>query len=141
VAEAIDRFQGQTTSNASSIAQHAALRAVTGDLAPALAMRERFARRREMMLARFARIPGVRVLPPEGAFYVFPDLGDRIRASRIPQVTDSTSLCNYLIDEAKTVCVPGIAFGMENHMRLSYAAGETDIEQGMDRIERALARL
>jgi len=141
VAEAIDRLQGQTTSNASSIAQYAALGALAGDPGPALEMRERFAKRREMMLGRFARIPGVRLVPPEGAFYVFPDLTERIRASRVPQVTDSTSLCNYLIDEAGAVCVPGAAFGMEHHMRLSYATGEKDIEQGMDRIERALARI
>jgi aspartate aminotransferase len=141
VAEGIDRFQGQTTSNACSIAQQAALRALTGDLAPALAMRERFALRRDLMLARFARIPGVRVLPPEGAFYVFPDLSERIRASRLHQVIDSASLCNYLIDEAKAVCVPGAAFGMEHHLRLSYAASEEDIVRGMDGIERALARL
>ncbi len=141
LAEAIERIQSQSTSNASAVSQQAALRAVTGDPAPARAMHDRFAQRRDLILERFRRIPGVRVVPPEGAFYVFPDLGERLKRSKNAAVTDSTSLCNSLIDEAKVVCVPGAAFGMEGHLRLSYATGEEQIAQGMERIQDALARL
>ncbi len=141
LAEAIERIQSQSTSNASAVSQQAALRAVTGDPGPARAMHDRFAERRDLILERFRRIPGVRLVPPEGAFYVFPDLGERLKRSKNAAVTDSTSLCNYLIDEAKVVCVPGAAFGMEGHLRLSYATGEEQIAQGMERIQDALARL
>jgi aspartate aminotransferase len=141
IADGIERIQGQSTSNPSAVSQQAALRALTGDPEPARAMRERFARRRAYVVERFTRIPGVRLVPPDGAFYVFPDCTERIQASRIPGVRDSADLCNYLIDEAKVVCVPGSAFGMEGHLRCSYAAGDEQIAEGMDRIERALMRL
>jgi aspartate aminotransferase len=137
VAEAMERLQGQTTSNASSVSQQAALRALTGDPHPALEMRDRFAARRDLIVDRVARLSGVRLVPPDGAFYVFPDFSERIRGAR-NGVADSASLCDYLIDEAKIVCVPGSAFGMEGHLRLSYAISERDITDGMDRLEEAL---
>jgi aspartate aminotransferase len=133
VADGMDRLQGQMTSNPSSVSQQAALRALTGDRGPALAMRDRFAARRDHMVARLRAIEGVRLAEPEGAFYAFPDVSERIRAAR-NGVTDSASLCDYLIDEAKIVCVPGAAFGMEGHLRLSYAVSEHDIDDGLDRL-------
>lgn len=140
VAEAMERLQGQMTSNPSSVSQQAALRALTGGREPAIEMRHRFAARRELIVERVERLGGVRLARPDGAFYVFPDFSERIRAAR-NGVHDSTSLCDYLIDEAKIVCVPGAAFGMEGHLRLSYAISEKDIEDGMDRLEGALRGL
>lgn len=140
VAEAMERLQGQTTSNPSSVSQQAALRALSGDRRPALEMRDRFAARRDLILGRVAKLSGVRLLPPDGAFYVFPDFSERIRTAR-NGITDSATLCDYLIDEAKIVCVPGSAFGMEGHLRLSYAISERDITDGMDRLEEALRGL
>lgn len=141
IARAVDGIQGQSTSNPSAVSQQAALRALTGDQGPARAMRDRFARRREVIVERFARIPGIRLTRPDGAFYVFPDCGERLRSSRRPDVRDSAGLCNYLIDEARVVCVPGSAFGMEGHLRISYAVSDEQIADGMDRIEAALKRL
>lgn len=141
IAQGIDRIQGQSTSNPGAVSQQAALRALTGDPGPARSMREQFERRRAYVLERFAEIPGVRLAPPDGAFYVFPDCSERIRASRRPKLGDSAGLCNYLIDEAKVVCVPGSAFGMEGHLRLSYATSDEQIADGMDRIARALEKL
>ncbi|HET9252706.1 MAG TPA: pyridoxal phosphate-dependent aminotransferase [Candidatus Eisenbacteria bacterium] len=140
VAEAMERLQGQMTSNPSSVSQQAALRALTGDRGPALDMRERFAARRDLIVERVSRLQGVRLAAPDGAFYVFPDFSERIRAAR-NGVTDSVSLCDYLIDEAQIVCVPGSAFGMEGHLRLSYAISERDITEGMNRLEEALRGL
>ena len=140
VAEAMERLQGQMTSNPSSISQQAALRALTGDRDAALAMRDRFAARRDLIVERVGRLGGVSLVAPDGAFYVFPDFSERIRSAR-NGVTDSVSLCDYLIDEAKIVCVPGSAFGMEGHLRLSYAISERDITEGMDRLEEALRGL
>jgi aspartate aminotransferase len=140
VAEAMERLQGQMTSNPSSVSQQAALCALTGERGPALEMRDRFAARRDLIVGRVAQLGGVRLVPPDGAFYVFPDFSERIRSAR-NGVTDSASLCDYLIDEAKIVCVPGSAFGMEGHLRLSYAISERDITDGMDRLETALRGL
>ncbi|HKO22645.1 MAG TPA: pyridoxal phosphate-dependent aminotransferase [Candidatus Eisenbacteria bacterium] len=133
VADGMDRLQGQMTSNASSVSQQAALKALTGDRGTALSMRDRFASRRDLMVARLRAIEGVRLVEPEGAFYAFPDVSERIRGAR-NGVTDSATLCDYLIDEAKIVCVPGSAFGMEGHLRFSYAVSERDIEDGLDRL-------
>ena len=140
IAEAMERLQGQTTSNPAAVSQQAALRALTGDMAPAREMRDRFQARRDLVVERLARIPGVRLTPPEGAFYAFPDVSERIAAAG-HGVRDSAGLCDYLIDEAKVVCVPGSAFGMEGRLRISYAVGERDIVEGLDRLEVALDRL
>jgi aspartate aminotransferase len=140
IAEGMERLQGQSTSNPSSISQQAALRALTGDAAAAVTMRDAFAARRALVIERLARMAGLSLYAPEGAFYVFPDLSDRIRRAK-NGVRDSVTLCDYLIDEARVVCVPGIAFGMEGHLRLSYAIGERDIQEGLDRFDSALDRL
>lgn len=140
IAQGMERLQGQMTSNASSVSQQAALAALSGDPAPADEMRRRFAARRDLMTDGVATVPGLRLVPPDGAFYVFPDCGEAIARAR-NGVRDSTTLCDYLIDEAKVVCVPGAAFGMEHHVRLSYAISEADITEGIDRMRAALARL
>ncbi|HKW51207.1 MAG TPA: aminotransferase class I/II-fold pyridoxal phosphate-dependent enzyme, partial [Candidatus Eisenbacteria bacterium] len=140
IAEGMERLQGQSTSNPSSVSQQAALRALTGDMGTANAMRDTFAKRRDLVVERLARIPGVQLLPPEGAFYAFPDLTERIRHAK-NGVKDSVSLCDYLIDEARIVCVPGSAFGMEGHLRISYAVGEREIHDGLDRMDAALQRM
>jgi aspartate aminotransferase len=139
-AGAMERLQGQMTSNPSSISQQAALAALTGDRAPAKAMRDRFAARRELITGRLKSLPGVRLAEPDGAFYAFPDFSEAIARST-KGVKDSAGLCDYLIDEAKVVCVPGAAFGMEGHLRISYANSEAEITEGLDRIEGALRRL
>jgi len=140
IAEGMERLQSQSTSNPSSVSQQAALRALTGDMGTANAMRDAFAARRDLVVERLARIPGVQLRPPEGAFYAFPDLSERIRGAK-KGVKDSVGLCDYLIDEARIVCVPGSAFGMEGHLRLSYALGEREIHDGLDRMDAALQRM
>jgi aspartate aminotransferase len=140
IAEGMERLQSQSTSNASSVSQQAALEALTGDRKPAEEMKRRFAARRDFVVSRLSRMKGVRLLPPEGAFYVFPDFSERIASAR-NGVSDSAQLCDYLIDEAKVVCVPGSAFGMEGHVRLSYAASDKDLEEGLERIAAALDRM
>jgi aspartate aminotransferase len=140
IAEAMERLQGQSTSNPAAVSQQAALRALTGDRKPADEMKERFAARRDFLVRGIGAMRGVRLIPPEGAFYVFPDFSERIRAAR-NGVTDSAQLCDYLIDEAKVVCVPGSAFGMEGHVRISYAVSDKDLEEGLSRIVDALERM
>jgi aspartate aminotransferase len=140
LAEGIERLQGQSTSNAAAVSQYAALRAFTGPRESVRSMRESFARRRDFIVRRLSGMRGVTLVPPEGAFYAFPDLTERIGAAR-NGVTDSAGLSDFLIDEARIVCVPGSAFGMEGHLRLSYAIGDQDIEEGLNRLESALDRM
>ncbi|HYR51805.1 MAG TPA: pyridoxal phosphate-dependent aminotransferase [Candidatus Dormibacteraeota bacterium] len=140
LAEGMERLQGQSTSNAAAVSQFAALRAFTGPRESVNSMRECFARRRDRIVERLSAMPGIRLVPPEGAFYAFPDMSERIRGAR-NGVKDSVGLSNYLIDEARIVCVPGSAFGMEGHLRLSYAIADQDIEEGLNRFEAALDRM
>jgi aspartate aminotransferase len=140
LAEGMERLQGQSTSNAASVSQFAAIRAFTGPRDSVRAMRDCFARRREFIVRRLGGMRGVKLVPPEGAFYAFPDLSERIGAAR-NGVSDSAGLSDFLIDEARIVCVPGSAFGMEGHLRLSYAIGDADIEEGLNRLEAALDRI
>ena len=140
LAEGMERLQGQSTSNPASVSQFAALRAFTGPRDSVRTMRDCFARRRDTITGRLSRMPGIRLVAPDGAFYAFPDLSERIRSAR-NGVTDSAGLSDFLIDEARIVCVPGSAFGMEGHLRLSYAIGDRDIEDGLNRLEAALDRM
>ncbi len=140
LAEAMERLQGQSTSNPAAVSQFAALRAFTGPRESVRSMRDCFARRRDLVVRRLCATPGIRLVPPEGAFYAFPDVSERIRAAR-NRVTDSASLSDFLIDEARIVCVPGSAFGMEGHLRFSYAIADKDIEEGLNRFQGALDRM
>jgi len=140
LAESMERLQGQMTSNPAAVSQQAALRALTGDPATARAMRAEFEARRDLVVQKLLAMERIALQEPEGAFYVFPDLSARIHSAR-NGVHDSVSLCDYLIDEAKIVCVPGSAFGMEGHLRISYAVSEHDIRDGLDRMEAALERM
>lgn len=137
------KFQGQTVMHPSAITQHAGIAALTGpeDFLPP--MTASFKQRRDYILKRFDGMDGVTCIKPGGAFYVFPDLsaftgchtpdGDRIDGS--------LDLAMYLLDAYQVVAVPGIAFGCEGCIRLSYATSMDIIEQGLDRIEAGLAAL
>jgi aspartate aminotransferase len=140
LAEGMERLQGQSTSNPASVSQFAALRAFTGPRESVRSMRDCFAVRRDLIVKRLSGMKGIRLVPPEGAFYAFPDVSERIGAAR-NGVTDSAGLSDFLIDEARIVCVPGSAFGMEGHLRLSYAIADCDIEEGLNRLEAALDRM
>ena len=140
LADGMERLQGQSTSNPAAVSQFAAVRAFTGPRDSVNAMRECFARRRDFIVRRLSGMRGVRLVPPEGAFYAFPDVSERIGKAR-NGVTDSAGLSDFLIDEARIVCVPGSAFGMEGHMRLSYAIADADIEEGLNRLEAALDQM
>jgi aspartate aminotransferase len=140
LADGIERLQGQSTSNPAAVSQYAALRAFTGPRDSVRSMRECFARRRDLIVRRLTGMSGITLVPPDGAFYAFPDMSERIKASR-NGVSDSAGLSDFLIDEARIVCVPGSAFGMEGHLRFSYAIADGDIEEGLNRLESALNRM
>ena len=142
LATACARLQGQFTSGASAISQKAVEAALDGDLAPTHRMRDIFRERRDHVLDRLRRIDGFTINVPEGAFYVFPDVsaffgrraGDRV-------IETPTDLVMYLLEEAHVALVGGEDFGDPNCLRISYAASLEQLDEALDRIERALERL
>ncbi len=142
IIDAAAKVQSQATSNANSIAQRAALAAIAGPDDDVRAMVEEFKRRRDYYAGRLRAMPGVKLEPPRGAFYLFPDVSGCIGARHGGAVIGSDmDLASYLMEEAKVAVVPGAAFGAPNHLRLSYACSMNDITGAADRIEAALNQL
>jgi aspartate aminotransferase len=141
VTAAATNLQSHSTSNVSNVAQAATLAAVSGDLDAVAEMRAAFTRRGKTMYELLSKIPGVTVLPPEGAFYCFPNfqgvLGREI-AGRA--ATNTLELCEILLEQAKVAIVPGEAFGAPGYARLSFALGDDDLGEGVGRIADLLAR-
>ncbi|MEW5867387.1 MAG: pyridoxal phosphate-dependent aminotransferase [Bacillota bacterium] len=142
VIRAMETIQGHMTSNAASISQKAALAGLVGDKEPLERMRKEFAARRDYMVGRLNEMPGVRCPVPEGAFYAFPDVshyfGGRLEDI---EIKDSTTFAEALLRYAHVAVVPGVAFGNDRCVRLSYAASVQRITEGLDRIEAALVRV
>lgn len=129
---AMKKLQGQATSNPCSIAQYAALEAITGDQSTVETMRVEFRRRRDRLVELLRAIPGVDVAEPQGAFYAFPRVDEYY--GRRADVTDSLSFAGALLEEANVVVVPGLPFGSDAHVRLSYACSMQDIETAVGRM-------
>ncbi len=136
-------IQGQSTTNASHIAQVAALAALTGPQECVGEMRDRFDERRREMVRRLRAVPGVALDEPLGAFYCFPDLSAYIgrRPPGGDPLADDVALCNYLVEHGRVAIVPGSGFGAPGFARLSYACSMDDIRTGLDRMSEALAAL
>lgn len=143
--DAMITLQQQRTTCAAAVAQAAAAYALreSADVTAAVEeMRRTYEKRRGLVLERAARLPGVAVHPPEGAFYVFLDLSTRLPGThRGRAIADDVKLSEILLEEAHLALVPGTAFDGPGGLRLSYAASESVIEQGFDRLERFLAEL
>ncbi len=141
IAKAVTAVQGQMTSGACTPAQWAALAAVTDESANAevLVMRDRFAERRELMLAglRAADAGLVELVEPDGAFYVFPDFSAVCGEGK--RFADDLALARYLLEDKGLATVPGSAFGAPGHLRLSFACSREDIEAGTQALRDALA--
>ena len=136
VIQAAGRLQSNMTSGPNSIAQKAAVEAITGDQESVQEMRETFADRRDIIIEGLNAIDGVNCVRPEGAFYALPDcrpLLGHTYAGR--KVEDSVSLSEALLEEVKLAVVPGAPFGAEGHLRFSYAASEETIRKGLERLE------
>ncbi|HEY3736948.1 MAG TPA: pyridoxal phosphate-dependent aminotransferase [Jatrophihabitans sp.] len=135
VIRAASNLQSHATSNVNNVAQIAALTAVTGDLSAVAQMRTAFDRRRRLAVDLLNSIPGVLCPEPEGAFYVYPTvkglLGQSIGGAAS---TSSAELAGAILDQVEVAVVPGEAFGTPGYMRLSYALGDADLEEGITRI-------
>jgi aspartate aminotransferase len=135
IAKGMGKLQSQVTSNVCNVAQAAALAALTGPQDAVTDMRLAFDRRRRYAVDALSAIDGVAVVEPEGAFYVYPSfegvLGREISGRRIDSTLDLTDL---LLEEAQVAVVPGEAFGTPRYVRLSYALGDDDLAEGIQRI-------
>jgi len=142
IISAMGTVQSQQTSNPCSIAQMAALEAITGPQDCVSEMVRAFDERRRYIVSRLEAMEGVWCPVPQGAFYVFPDLSSVYGSSYDGRrIEGSVDLCNFLLEEERVACVPGAGFGMDAHIRISYAASMEDIEKGIDRIEEGLRKL
>ena len=126
-----------------SISQKAAVEALNGDQTVVAEMVEVFRGRRDHIVERMRAIPGVTCRVPDGAFYVFPNM--TAFYDRLPEdgsdAHPSVRLSAYLLDQAHAAVVPGIAFGPGAHIRISYATRNAELDQRLDGIQQALARL
>lgn len=144
VAKAIGKVQGTFTAGANPFVQRAALAALEGPRDEVEAMRDQYRRRRDLVADRLRQMPGVGFDPPPGSFYAFPEvsrlLGRRDRATGATIATVD-EMCDWLLAHHGVATVPGSAFGDPACIRLSFAASEADLDEGLTRIARAFAGL
>jgi len=126
IAAAIDSIQSHSTSNPTAFAQKGAVAALKGDQSFISQMQRAFAERRAFMYEKLTSIPGVTCVQPMGAFYMLPNISSF--------GLGSVQFCQRLLEEQKVACVPGIAFGSDAHIRLSYACSMENIQKGLDRL-------
>ena len=138
----MNKVQMQEVSHPSSISQKAAVEALDGPQESIEEMRIAFDQRRRYMVDRLNAMANVQCTLPQGAFYAYPDVSKHYGSkSGQRDITDSVTLCEYLLEEGRVACVPGAGFGTQEHIRLSYATSMELIEQAMDRIDDALKKI
>lgn len=142
ITSSAERVQSQTTSNASSISQYAALAALTGPQDELLTMGAEYDRRRQFIHAAVTSIPGIRCQMPKGAFYVFPNVSHYFGRSAGGRTMNSCDdLAKFLLDEERVAVVPGSSFGSKNHLRISYSCAISELEKAAERLERGFRKL
>lgn len=126
---AVKKLQGQSTGNITTIVQHAAIPALRGEADKEVAlMQNEFQKRRDKAFELIAKIKGLKVYKPQGAFYLFVNIKDIEK--------DSMKFCQKLLEQEKVAVVPGVGFGMDGYFRLSYATNLENIIKGLERIEK-----
>lgn len=128
IIKAASTIQGHSTSNVCTFAQYGAIAALESSQECVEEMRQAFAKRRQVMYDRLNAIPGLSCPKPDGAFYLFPDISKT--------GLKSLEFCNALLEELQVAVIPGVAFGADDNIRLSYATDMATIEKGMDRLEK-----
>ncbi len=139
IISAMAKIQSQSTSNPASISLKAAVEALNGKQDAVEMMRAEFEKRRNYIIERLNNMEGISCLKPDGAFYVFPNvsklMGKTFAGKRI---NNDMEFADYLLEKAKIAVVPGLCFGAEGYMRLSYATSVEMIEEGMNRLQEAI---
>ena len=139
---AMNNIQSQSTSNPTSISQKASVEALIGPQGEVEKMVSAFAQRRNYIVDRLNKMPGVSCYKPLGAFYVFPNFSSYYgKAYQGKKIDNSTHLADYFLDVAKVAVVPGVEFGADPFERLSFATSMENIKEGLNRVEEALKKL
>ncbi len=142
IVDAAEKVQSQVTSNPNSIAQKAALAAISGPETEVTYMVGEFKKRRDYIVRELNALPGVTCLTPQGAFYVFPNVSTFFGKSfNGKKIKTSDDISQFLIHEAQVVVVPGVGFGAKENIRLSYACSMGDLEKAIARMKVAFAKL
>jgi aspartate aminotransferase len=142
IISAATKIQSQSTSNPTSIAQAAALEAISGPQIEVDRMVLEFKQRRDVIVDKLNALPGIHCLKPQGAFYVFPNVSNLLgRTANGKKLASPCDFADYLLEEAKVAVVPGEDFGSKEHIRFSYATALEDIEKGCKRIAAAVGKL
>lgn len=131
IIKAMAKLQSQSTSGAVTFNQHALVEALTGDQSAVESMRVEFEKRGQHMWRRLSEMSGVRCPKPSGAFYCFPNVSATFAKLG---VSGSIEFSARLLEEVKVAVVPGVAFGMDEHVRLSFATSMDQIDKGLDRM-------
>jgi aspartate aminotransferase len=131
------KLQSHSTSNPTSFAQVGAVEALRGPQESVGIMRQEFQRRRDLIVAGLRAIPGIRCGLPEGAFYVYPNVGSFLKRNGL---ADGLVLTEKLLDQARVAVVPGEAFGTNEHLRISYATSQEQIDEGLRRLRDFFAK-
>jgi len=138
IISALGKIQGHSTSNPSTIAQHAALQALAGVDEDVQRMYAAYRERRAWLVPALNALPGICCADPDGAFYVFPDVSAYFGKAGI---TNSQSFADYLLDEARVAVVPGSGFGADSFVRISYATSMERLHEGVRRMDEVLRKL
>ena len=133
VISAMQKLQSQSTSNATSLVQKAAVAALTGPQDCVAAMMADYEKLRDQVLEGLRVIPGIKVGKPEGAFYAYPNVSAAFGRDGIQSAAD---VAKRLLHEAHVVTVPGEAFGTKEHIRISYAVSSADLQRGLERMKK-----
>ncbi len=142
IIEALTKLQSQNTSNPTSIAQKAAVEALNGSQESVARMGAEFQKRRDAIVAGLNACPGIRCMNPQGAFYVFPNVSALYGKHFGGKVLDgSAAFAAFLLEAVDVAVVPGVEFGHDANIRLSYATSMKNIEEGIKRIHRAVEKL
>jgi len=129
---AMNKLQSHSTSNPTSIAQKAAVEAMRGPQDSIPVMLAEYRRRRDFVIERLRKIPGVSIVTPKGAFYAYPNVSVAFRS----RIKNSLDFANELLANAQVAVVPGEAFGTNDHIRISYATSMAELERGLDRLHK-----
>ena len=139
VLAAMNNLAGQSTSNPTSIAQKASVEAFSGPQDKVDEMVVEFKKRRDFICKELNNINGISCLVPDGAFYVFPDISYYFgKEYKNGKIENSVDFADFLLNEAKVAVVPGIEFGSDKNIRISYATSMHDIKEGIKRIKEKL---
>lgn len=139
VIAAMKKAQSQSTSNASSISQYAALAAIEGDQSEVTKMRNAYKERHDFVFNKLNSIPGIKCIPADGTFYSFPCIEELLHRGN--GITNDLEFADYLLKEAEIAVIPGSAFGAPGYIRICFTTTMKNLEEAMVRLERAVSKL